>query len=366
MASIVQQSSWDERHPTLARGLRGAVAAFYYTINGQIIVDFGRWLILYCGRVSETAMLLATLWVTGTFVAPELTNRLGATALTLSSLSLIAFSLLPEVILFSAIITTYQHWQNVYESEHRAGPVTWAVLYTLPTAMFFGMTVYTICSFVGEHGHIQQATGAALVLRCLAGWFYSLVGLIHAGINKRTPLVAEQQQSAPVVTISPEEMVDRVRGELSGLYESQLQSLWQQLAQISQQNTQLAMQLEDLKVSPVVVESETTFPPVEDETETATDTPLMDDIAAYLAEQEIETESIPVVSSESEVERPKITRKLSTKAPAKTATNNARGEARQKALRIIARNPQMKPAELAKKAGISPQYASTLLKERAS
>lgn len=365
MASIVQQSSWSERHSTLARGFRTALAAFYYTVNGHIIVDFGRWLILYCGRVSETAMLLATLWVTGTFVAPDLTNKLGATALTLSSLSLIAFSLLPEVILFSAIITTYQHWYNVYQSERRAGPVTWAVLYTLPTAMFFGMTVYTICSFVGEHGHIQQATGAALVLRCLAGWFYSLVGLIHAGITKRSPLVTEQQQPTPMIAALPGELIDNLRNEMAAMYAPQLQSLQQQLEQMAQQNTQLTAQLEEMRVSQVV-ESEVTFPPVEDETEIASETPPMDDIAAYLAMRERDTDDVPVVSSEREVERPKITRKLSTKTVTKTATNNSRGEARQKALRIIGRNPGIKAAELAKKAGITPQYASTILKERAS
>jgi len=366
MASFVQQSSWCERHPMLTRGARTALAAFYYTVNGHIIVDFGRWLILYCGRVSETAMLLATLWVTGTFVAPDLTNKLGATALTLSSLSLIAFSLLPEVILFSAIITTYQHWQNVYQSEHRAGPVTWAVLYTLPTAMFFGMTVYTICSFVGEHGHIQQATGAALVLRCLAGWFYSLVGLIHAGINKRSPLVVEQQYTAPVAAIIPDEFVERVRSEIAAIYVPQLQNVWQQVEQLSQQNVYLLEQLETVKVSQSA-DNEVTFPPVEEETDTSADEAFVDDLTAYLARQEKDTGDIVAVPANQETEpRAKVTRELTPRTSTKTSTAKGRETARQRAVRVLKRCPNIGPTELAQKANITRQYASTILKDRAS
>ena len=198
------------------KGANSLKDLFFYVFEGHIIVDLGRWIVLYCGRVSETAMLLATLWVTATYVTPELTGKLGDTALGLSSLSMIAFSLLPEVILFSAIIKTLKHWQAVIQHRKSVSSWSWAILYTLPTVTFFGMTVFTISLFVSTSGHIQVATGNALVFRCLAGWFYSLVGLIHAGMTTRKSeqVGIAQHGSTSAIIPATEEMKMEVKAEI--------------------------------------------------------------------------------------------------------------------------------------------------------
>lgn len=66
----------------------------------------------------------------------------------------------------------------------------------------------------------------------------------------------------------------------------------------------------------------------------------------------VDTEEHPVVNKQ----RNTVSRKVST--------NNGRGEARQKALRMLKKNPQLTAPELAKKTGITRQYASKLIRER--
>jgi predicted HTH transcriptional regulator len=62
---------------------------------------------------------------------------------------------------------------------------------------------------------------------------------------------------------------------------------------------------------------------------------------------------------------PKVTRKLYTKKSSQMSTQNGRGDAQQKALRILKRNPGIGPSELAKRAQISRSYASKILAEHA-
>src|SRR2546421_8787661 len=96
---------WIEKHPTIHGILNVIGSLFGFFFNGHFIVAIGHWLVVTAGRIAETALLLATLWVTAANVAPDLVAKLGAgNATALSSLSLIAFSLLPEIIVFSAII----------------------------------------------------------------------------------------------------------------------------------------------------------------------------------------------------------------------------------------------------------------------
>jgi hypothetical protein len=168
-----------------------------YILHGHIIVDLGHWVVVTAGHIAETAMLFATLWVTATNVAPKLTNPLPI-APTLSSISLMVFSLLPEIILFSAIITSYQYWYAAIRQKNPQGWM-WAVLFTLPTLIFFVMTVVTISSFAGTGGDVQQATGGALVVRCLAGWFYALISLIRAKMPSSGVATMTQAVPAPVV-----------------------------------------------------------------------------------------------------------------------------------------------------------------------
>jgi len=73
----------------------------------------------------------------------------------------------------------------------------------------------------------------------------------------------------------------------------------------------------------------------------------------------VDTDEIPIVNVASTKGCSSVARNSSTNV----STNNGRGEARQKASRILKKQPQLTPAELAKKAGITRQYASKLIAE---
>src|SRR5690242_1269914 len=113
MSTTMQQqqlSPWEElmqRYPQARAILSTLGAVLGYFIHGHIVVALGRWVVLTSGRIAETAMLFATLWVTAASVAPTLTAKLGTLADTFSSASMMALTLLPEIILFSAIVTCY-------------------------------------------------------------------------------------------------------------------------------------------------------------------------------------------------------------------------------------------------------------------
>lgn len=161
-----------------------------YFVNGHAIVDLGHKIVLVAGRIAESALLGATLWVTAHYVAHDFMETMvggNGNANTLSSLSTLAFSLLPEVIVFSAIVITYEHWHNFFRDRRWLNPSwVWAALYTVPTCTFVTMTVIVLCSFAVDGPHTPQATGQALVIRYLAGWAYSIIGLIYSRIGKRS------------------------------------------------------------------------------------------------------------------------------------------------------------------------------------
>jgi len=189
----VARQFWDEqmeKHPKFhgTLSITGEVAGFF--LNGHAIVKAGHWVIVTSGRIAETALLFATLWITAANIAPNFTTVIvgGANSVsTIDALALMAFSLLPEVIVFSAIIITYEHWQRFFRDQRASNPAwAWGTLYTLPTGTFIGMTIYTLCSFVSNHGAIAQITGLAIVIRCLAGWFYALIELVYITLGRRT------------------------------------------------------------------------------------------------------------------------------------------------------------------------------------
>lgn len=201
-----------ERHQNVSGSLATLRSIVSYFTTGEFIVDLGHWVVLTSGRIAETALLFATLWVTFVNVTPETASKLGAATVTsATALAMMAFSLLPEVILFSAIVACYKHWLAVVQHKKAGrsiiGDTIWASLYTLPTLAFVGMTVYTITSFTASQGHVDQSTGMALAIRCLAGWSYSLIGLIHSSIRKlhHEPFQTETMQA---LSTTPEQSVE--------------------------------------------------------------------------------------------------------------------------------------------------------------
>lgn len=187
-----QETAWSQlmkKYPTIDLCLQAIGELIGYVINGHLLVDLGRWVVLTSGRIAETALLFATLWVTASSVAPDFVDKLpNGLPGTFTNLSLMALTLLPEVVLYAAIVTSYIHWRNCIEDQdHRVEHGVWAVMYTIPTLTFLGMTIFTICTFV-DVGHTVKATSDILTIRCLAGWGYGLVGLIHAAISRKSPV----------------------------------------------------------------------------------------------------------------------------------------------------------------------------------
>lgn len=194
---------WDslmEQHPNLhgILSIIGSIIEFF--TGGHFIVRLGHKLVMTGGVIAETSLLFATLWVTADYTIPGFlhtflsVDTMGA----LSSLSQAAFSLLPEIILASAIVTTIGHWKTA-SANWRSKHWIWAGLFTAPTLTFLVLTLYTISTFTSQDGSIAQATGAALALRCFAGYSYALLELIYARIGRHVEPVVSQQEHLKTV-----------------------------------------------------------------------------------------------------------------------------------------------------------------------
>ncbi len=228
------------KHPGVAGFIGTINACLHFFIDGHAIVALGHWLVVTAGRIAETALLLATLWVTAANVAPDLvTGALGSPMVQMiSGLALIAFSLLPEIIVFSAIVTSFQHWQKFFRDRRAANAEwLWGILYTLPTGMFIALTVITISSFVTSEGAVAHATGVALVARCLSGWFYSLVELVAASLGRRgTPPISQRQVEDQLA-----KLVAKTRTTLEDAVANAVANTERQLAsQVATLNSQVA------------------------------------------------------------------------------------------------------------------------------
>ena len=206
MAITVNTSSpWLEKHPRIAGFLNGGAFTFRYLFTGGWIVDLVRWLIDTGGNIAESAFVLATVYVTINTVAHLLVTWLlpDDAIRSLNQMSVIAFSVLPELIVVAAMAVTFDHWCMVARTR-RVDAWVWAVAYTLPTFVFLCMTVYTITSFVtfevsstlvthvvnGKQVTVAvaaspQATGTILVIRCLAGWSYGMVQMLWVKLGKK-------------------------------------------------------------------------------------------------------------------------------------------------------------------------------------
>jgi hypothetical protein len=235
-----------QKHPTIADLLAILGSIFGWFFNGHFIVAMGHWLILFAGRVAETMLLLATLWITALNVAPDFVSMLlgGSTVATVSALSIIAFSLLPEVIIFSAIITTFGHGARFWRNRSFSNPsLWWCMAYLLPTLTFAGMTIATMSTFVSSGGHnlAAQTNGALIVVRCLAGWFYALVELIYASLGKKQ--MAEQNAQSRFEEMLKTELENHAKDiqQLMAENEAHIQHLIH--ATLMQMTEQMAMQI---------------------------------------------------------------------------------------------------------------------------
>lgn len=220
---------------------------FHYIVSGQWIVDIVRWMIKTAGTVSESAFLLATVYVTINTVAHLLVSWLlpDNIIVTLNQVSVIAFSVLPELIVASAIKVTIDHWLMVLKNHKRVDCWAWAILYTLPTLVFLAMTIITICSFVTLEANQAsavafQATGLMLVIRCLSGWWYGMVQILFVAIGKDGYRGIFNRLESTIAGLRHEKAA---RDEhITGL-QAEVVKLNQQLAESQQQLIQVRMEV---------------------------------------------------------------------------------------------------------------------------
>jgi hypothetical protein len=356
-----------ERHPNIAGllAIAGEVAGFF--LNGHCIVALARWIIRVSGYVAESALLFAVLWISGTSVAPHLVELVMSekTMQYFVSVALIALALIPEIILANAIVNTLGH---IHTASQQRTPVAWAWagLFTLPTLLFLGLTAYTLNTLVANGGNFVQASAGLVGLRCFAGWTYGLLEMVYAGVGRRMvnqaqPVITPAQPVAPAMAqqIDYEEIVSLL-----------LPLIAQEVRQAVPDTNGMVEQLHQLRAD---VEGLTQriakSPETIDETENETNITSVEDAKFHLKLQEnetdLETETLPTPRITVKLKQERSTAKKASSVETKSETNNARGTARQKALRVIKRNPDINASELAKRARITPQYASQILKQQA-
>ncbi len=107
------------------------------------------WIIISAGTMSECVFLIASLWVSvnanvHTFVLKFISEQ---TAQFLTELATTAYVILPECIVGLAVVVTLGHVRTWTHNKRDYRPAIWAVLFGLPTIVFFVLSLVTLgCS----------------------------------------------------------------------------------------------------------------------------------------------------------------------------------------------------------------------------
>src|SRR5690349_17071478 len=85
-----------------------AIQLINFLISGKIIVRIFQWALLTAGNVSEAFLMLSVLWLSAASVVPTLVQQLPFNlASIISGWSILGLTLLPELVLYSAIVTCF-------------------------------------------------------------------------------------------------------------------------------------------------------------------------------------------------------------------------------------------------------------------
>jgi hypothetical protein len=283
------QRFWQDtmsQHPQISGWFALMKSGIGFFTNGYVIVAFGHWLVSFCGRIAETAMLLSVLWITSVFIAPNFVlwglsqagGDLGVLN-TITDFCIMALALLPEVIVFNALVTCIRFWHlAVATPGKRLQYGAWAALHTMPTIAFLGMTIWTMWTFIHGHAHLDQAAislienarSQGLTIRVFAGWFFCLTSVVYARLGKQ--LYEGRRDERASVPASPAPQA----GEVAQLTQHitkldlQMQTLQKTIEQLQQleSTTEMqpqerhtdvlnlaAIQLENAPVQPVSVDA---------------------------------------------------------------------------------------------------------------
>ncbi len=159
-------------------------------LSWRWFVRLVRWLVTSAGTVAESALIVATLYVTVNVVAHQLLQWAfyfnGQIIPTLNQIALIIFACIPELIIVGAVGESIAHWR-MYRITKNKWSLVWAILHTVPTVVFLIMTIVTILSFVNieESGKDYKIEGWNLSIRVLFGWIYSVAGMLFESVGRR-------------------------------------------------------------------------------------------------------------------------------------------------------------------------------------
>jgi hypothetical protein len=164
---------------------------FDYIFGGHIIVKTWQKALIKAGYISEGALGVAGLWALANhalhnfLVMNPLTNSIidPMNAFTMGS-----FTLIPDLILASAIIVTINRYRAMVKKEG-SDAWLWAVAYTIPTIIFACLTAYTLSTVNslaggGDMSKVIYATGTELQIRVLSAYFYGLIEILYAFTHK--------------------------------------------------------------------------------------------------------------------------------------------------------------------------------------
>ncbi len=375
MATIVPQRAqeesaarrfWGEKmaeHPDLAGllAIAGSVTGFF--LNGHCIVALARWVIRVSGYVAESALLFAVLWISGTSVAPHLVELVMSeeTMQYLVWLALVTLALVPEVILANAIVNALGHAHTAVQKKTVVSWI-WAALFIIPTAMFLALTAYTLNNLVANGGNYVQASAGLVGWRCFAGWSYGLLELVYAGMGRRMLHSSAPDEPQPVLQPALQIDYQEIARHLQPVIQQEVRQAVPDTTGMGEQLHQLRMNVEEL-TKRVARQYETVAETIDE-----TNITSFHDAKFHLKQQKEETDFETETGGE-----PRISRKLKqersaakreTQSETRRETNTSRGTARQKALRAIKRNPEIKATELARRVGVTPQYAGQILKQQ--
>jgi hypothetical protein len=247
-----------EAHPKIKFACEQLLRFWRFAIYFKWVNTIARWLMTVGGNIAESAFVLCTVYVTITMVAHQLVEWLlpRDVILTLNQISVIAFSILPELILLVAILNVITQWRMVALTRTKSAWV-WAILFTVPTIAFVIMTIITLTSFVSintlDAGTMLRATGAMLVIRCLAGWVYGMVSMLYENIGKAS--IAHQCQEYLTTITQLKQVIDE-RDSTITTNATQIDTLLLRVQQLEEELTSARIQMATRRIKSDVVSDE--------------------------------------------------------------------------------------------------------------
>lgn len=230
---------------------------FDYVFGGHIVVKNWQKLLVKTGYISEGALGVAGVWALVNHVA-IIHNLLASNPLTkqiidpMNGFMMAAFTLIPDLILASAILMTFARWADCRPKEGRVVAVLWALLYSGCTITFFCLTIYTLSTVgsVASSGDITKviyASGTELQIRVISSFIYSLSEVIYAHTHKGHNSASFQPAKPPAPVLDVEAIVNKALTEQTAKNEQVMRDL------AEQQHTEiqrLLVQVDELKQRP--------------------------------------------------------------------------------------------------------------------